>query len=184
VGLVILFEVIAAGLVLSLVTGGSLRRLEQEHLAGEWILLVLLPVQVFWPRLSEAIGLPCAASMIIWLLMMAALAGVLFWNAPRRWMLAFAGLGIAMNVLVIGVNGAMPVSLKAAAELGQPYEATQARLEVGCLHRALDDETKLVFLADVIPVPGPSWHAGVVSVGDLLLAGGLGVWVFRASRRA
>jgi hypothetical protein len=179
---VILFEAILAALVLSLLTGGSLKRLEAEHLTGEWVLLVLLPLQLAWPAIARRIGLPCGLSIIIWLLMMAALAVVLFLNAPRRWMLAFAGLGIALNVLVIGFNGAMPVSLKATSEIGATRSDAGAALESECLHEAIDEDTWLVMLADVIAVPGPAWQRGVVSVGDLLLSFGLAAWVWVGSR--
>lgn len=178
-----MFEIIAAWLLLSLVTGGSLRQLQRERLAGETVLFVVLPLQVLWPAVSARIGLECALSIIAWLLMMAALALVLFYNAPRRWMLAFAGLGIAMNILVIGFNSGMPVSLRAAGELGGSREAARLAMESSCLHRPIEDRTRLTFLADVIAVPGPSWQRGVVSLGDLLLAFGLGGWVFAASRR-
>lgn len=178
----ILFEAIVLSLVLSLLTGGSLKRLQAERLAGEWALLVLLPLQLMWPAIARRVGVPCGLSVIIWLLMMAALAVVLFINAPRRWMLAFAGLGIALNVLVIGVNGAMPVSLKATSEIGATRSDAGAALDSECLHEAIDEDTRLVMLADVIAVPGPAWQRGVVSAGDLLLSFGLAAWVWLGSR--
>jgi hypothetical protein len=121
--------------------------------------------------------------MIIWLLMMACLAGVLLINSSRRWMLAFAALGIAANVLVIGLNGAMPVSMRAVSEIGSTRAAARVTLESECLHEELDSETVVPFLADVIAVPGPPWQRGVISLGDVLLALGLGAWVFAAGRR-
>ncbi|MDZ4179653.1 MAG: DUF5317 family protein [Coriobacteriia bacterium] len=179
----ILFEVILASLLLSLLAGGSLRHLQDEPLTGEWALLLLLPVQMLWPGASQRLGLGCSLSMIVWLLLMASLAVVLMLNAPRRWMLAFAALGIAANILVIGVNGAMPVSLKAGSEIGGTRVAVRADLGEECLHEAMDEATRLPFLADVIAIPGPVWQRGVLSVGDLLLVLGLGAWVFAASRR-
>lgn len=178
----ILFEGILLSLLVSLVTGGSLKRLQQEPLTGEWLLLLVLPVQVLWPGVSESLGLSCALSMVVWLLLMAILASVLMVNAPRRWMLAFAALGIAANVLVIGVNGAMPVSIKAASEIGGARAAARAALGEDCLHAEMDEATRLPFLADVIAIPGPAWQRGVISLGDVLLALGLGSWVFAASR--
>jgi hypothetical protein len=128
---VILAEIVLASLVLSLLTGGSLKRLQDEPLRGEWVLLILLPVQVMWPRIASLIGLAGVASMLIWLLLMALLAGVCFLNAPRRWQLAIAGLGIALNILVIGLNAAMPVSIKAASEIG--YPRAQTRMTISCM---------------------------------------------------
>lgn len=179
----ILAEAILAGLLLSLVTGGSIRSLAKEPLKGEWALMVLFPAQLLWPGISARFGLECALSIIIWLLMMAGLATVLMFNAPRRWMLGFAALGIAANILVIGLNQAMPVDIRAASEIGATRADARKALESDCLHEELTEDTALPILADIIAVPGPSWQRGVLSLGDLLLAFGLGGWVFTASRR-
>ncbi len=176
-------EVILVGLLLGLISGGSLRNLAAEPLKGEWLLLLLLPTQLLWPGVAVRLGLDCSLSIVVWLLLMAGLAVVLMVNAPRRWMLAFAALGIASNILVIGVNQAMPVDIRAASEIGATRVAARQALEVDCLHEELTDVTLLPILADVIAVPGPPWQRGVVSLGDLLLAVGLGAWVLAASRR-
>ncbi|MCK8114568.1 DUF5317 family protein [Anaerosoma tenue] len=179
----ILLEAVVLALLLSLATGGSLRNLEHERLRGEWVLLVLLPVQLVWPRVASLIGVGHDLSLMVWLVMMVALVGVMLANVWRRWILGFAALGIAMNVLVIGLNGAMPVSLRSTSELGAPRDEATASLDADQLHEALHGETLLPQLADVIAVPGPEWQRGVVSVGDILLSLGLAGWVFAASRR-
>jgi Family of unknown function (DUF5317) len=176
-------EVIALGLLLGLLTGGSLRNLATEPLKGEWALLLLMPTQLLWPTVATRFGVECSLSIVVWLLLMAGLAVVLMLNAQRRWMLAFAALGIAANILVIGLNQAMPVSIRAASEIGGRRAAARTSLADDCLHEEMDDNTLAPFLADVVGVPGPEWQRGVVSLGDVLLALGLGAWVFVASRR-
>ena len=178
----ILAAIILAGFVLSLLSGGSWRQLEEEHLRGEWVILLLLPLQILWPSISERVGLNCALSTGLWLAMMVVLAVVLFANTDRRWMLAVAAVGIAMNVLVIGLNGAMPVSLDAAQDIGMMGADATTVLEARCLHDAAGTDTRLFWLADIIGIPGPSMTRGVVSLGDLLLATGLSIWLFIASR--
>ena len=178
----VMAEAILLGLALSIVTGGSLRELSREPLKGEWALLLLLPMQLLWPQVSAQFGLECSLSIIMWLLMMAGLAVVLMVNAPRRWMLGFAALGIASNILVIGLNQAMPVSIEAASEIGDTRQAARTAMKSDCLHEELDSSTILPFLADVVAVPGPPWQRGVLSVGDALLALGLSGWVFMACR--
>jgi len=179
---VIMAEVIIAGLILSLATGGSLRNLAGESLKGEWALLLLLPAQLLWPKAAAHLDLECALSIIIWLLMMSGLAAVLMTNASRRWMLGFAALGIAANILVIGLNQAMPVDIRAASEIGATRVVARESLADDCLHEELTESTRLPMLADVIAAPGPSWQRGVLSLGDTLLALGLAAWVFAASR--
>lgn len=178
----ILAEAILLGLVVGLVSGGRLRNLQLENMRGEWLLMLLLPLQLVWPNVAMRLGLGQGVSVVAWLLMMMALAAVLLLNSSRAWMLAFAGLGIALNILVIGLNGAMPVSTIAVAHAGMDSAAAQQALEAALLHEALGERTVAPWLADVIPVPGPQWQRGVVSVGDILLALGLALWVFCVCR--
>lgn len=176
-------EIIAVVAILSLATGGSPRLLMREPFKGDWALLVLLPVQALWPDLSSRLGINCALSMVMWLLMMIALVVVIALNTGRRPVLAVAALGIAANVLVIALNGAMPVSIEAASEIGGTRAEARAVLAESCLHEEIDAGTRLAVLADVIAVPGPEWQRSVLSIGDVLLSLGLGGWVFAASRR-
>lgn len=178
----ILAETVLVGLLLSLATGGRLRNLAREPLKGELALLILLPVQLSWPVVSGQIGLGCEFSIVAWLTMMAGLALVLMTNAQRRWQLAVAALGIAANILVIGLNQAMPVSINAVSEIGSRRSDARAELAADCLHEEMDEDTDLPFLADVVAIPGPPWQGGVISVGDMLLSLGLAAWVFAASR--
>lgn len=178
----ILLETITFALILSLLTGGSLRNLEHEHLYGERVLFLLLPLQIMWPRVVDLAGLGCAIGLGAWLIMMVVLVLVLVLNVSRRWALAFAAVGIAFNVLVIGFNGAMPVSLRSVSEIGSSRPDALAMLASDCLHEPLQGTSRLAYFADVIAIPGPAWQRGVVSPGDLLLALGLGSWVFVATR--
>ena len=79
-------------------------------------------------------------------------------------------LGLLANALVVGANGAMPVSLDASARAGV---STQALLTGADLrHESSDRRTRLPWLADVVPVPLPV-RAEVISPGDVLVAAGL-----------
>lgn len=179
----ILFEVIAIALIVSLLTGGSIECLKRQTLRGETLLAVLLPLQMLWPLISSALKMRCGLSVAVWLSMMVILVVVLFFNAPGRWVLVLAGVGILMNVLVIGANGAMPVSLPGVSELGVPRSEAIAALHNECLHEAMDESTALTMFADRVVVPGPVWHRSLVSIGDVFLALGLGGWIFSGSRR-
>ncbi len=91
-------------------------------------------------------------------------------NAPGMWI---AGIGILMNFLVIAVNRGMPV-LPASVEIagGDPALVTSGK------HVVLDSSTHLAFLGDIIPLPG-----AVISLGDVFLAIGLGLFVEEQMRR-
>jgi hypothetical protein len=85
---------------------------------------------------------------------------------PALWLVI---AGLAMNLLVIGVNGGMPVSARALEVAG----ARPAGLgEEGTLkHHLMGPDDVLTALADVIGIPEPI--GAVVSVGDLFLYAGV-----------
>lgn len=96
---------------------------------------------------------------------------------PGMWL---AGFGILMNFSVIAANGAMPV-LEAAASAASGFSAEVAITDFK--HIVLGSETRLMFLADVIPVRF-FWGSGtVISLGDVFLAVGLGRFLESELRR-
>ena len=100
---------------------------------------------------------------------MGLIAGFLWGNrAHPGFPLAFAG--VVLNLAVIAVNGAMPVSPRAAAFVG---DAGIGGADLR--HSVADGDTLLPFLGDVIPL-----GTRVVSVGDLFIFAGLGWFLWRA----
>jgi hypothetical protein len=155
--------VIAVSIVVALFRGGKLSNLPDIHADG-------------WPLLFVGFGMQIAANFLpddqqplaVGLLLGSYAALVLMvWMNRREAGMWIAGIGILMNLLVIGLNGGMPV-LDAAVEIagGSPDLALSAK------HVWLNGTTRLPFLADIIPLPG-----AVISLGDVFLAIGLGVFV-------
>jgi hypothetical protein len=88
--------------------------------------------------------------------------------------MAFIAAGAAMNLLVVTLNGGMPVDQAAVAAAG-------ARMPTDRLHVVLTDATILPLLADRIPM---SIFVNVYSVGDVALAlGGFLIPVMAMRRR-
>jgi Family of unknown function (DUF5317) len=85
---------------------------------------------------------------------------------PALWLVI---AGLAMNLLVIGVNGGMPVSASALETAGARPEDLGA--EGSLKHHLMGPDDVLTPLADVIGIPEPV--GAVVSVGDLLLYAGV-----------
>lgn len=94
-------------------------------------------------------------------------------NRERKGMW-LAGLGILMNFSVIAANGGMPVLAEAALAAGG-YEGS-LQVVYGYKHVPLEASTILSFLADVIPVR-LFGQGQVISLGDVLLAVGLGAFL-------
>ena len=86
-----------------------------------------------------------------------------------------------MNFTVIALNGGMPV-LAGAAEVASGFTVREPDLSGTFKHVLLDDESRLTFLADVIPLRLVG-IGEVISLGDIFLALGLGVFLEHELRR-
>lgn len=96
------------------------------------------------------------------------------------WAGRVALVGWALNAAVVAANGAMPVSLHAADEVG--IEVQDVREGFLFEHENADGSTALPFLADVIPIRLGPEHS-VQSAGDLLLLTGIAAAVATGTRR-
>lgn len=173
----LLLDGILLGLVAGFAAGGSLRYLGNTRLHGEPLMLLLLVAQLSVPALADRLDVPKTPALAVWLVTMAGLVFLALWNRNVPGMVLVA-LGISLNVLVIGFNSGMPVSLEAVKWLN-PAAVPAFDL----LHGPLTERTALAALADVVPVPGPSWHRGVASIGDFCLMFGVALFIHEGMRR-
>lgn len=162
------------GLVAGLARGGKLENVTRVHFRRPWLVFVGLAFQVgaevaalFLPGFREGgRGLAVLALsyglLIAFVVMNRALPGALLIAA-----------GLSLNLLVIVLNGGMPVSLRAARAAG--FDAS-GYLASAVKHRVQGPGTLLPFLGDVIPLP---LIQKVVSVGDIVLGAGIFVLVKR-----
>ncbi len=155
--------VLAVALLMGWFGGGSLARLGGVTLRRRRLVVAALLVQVAGSVLGGPfypVSLVASAVLVVSFLAL---------NRGLRGT-GLVALGLLANALVVGANGAMPVSLDASGRAGV---STQALLTGSDLrHEASDSSTRLPWLADVIPVPLPV-RAEVVSPGDVLVAAGL-----------
>jgi hypothetical protein len=169
---------IVGGVLAGLALGGSLRTLGEIRFRW-WPLAILgLALQLI-PARSQSdrwlgVGLLIVSYAILLIFVVA--------NLSHRGF-GLIGIGFVLNLLVISVNGGMPVSDKALHRAaGSRYEAALDRLIVhgGAKHHLQRSGDDLVFLADVYGVPGPV--AQVVSIGDVIAMVGVG-WVMGAATK-
>ena len=85
--------------------------------------------------------------------------------------------GLMMNLAVVALNGGMPVSRDAVRAAGADGVIV---IEDGAKHHLMSNADVLQPLADVIPVPPP--FGVVLSIGDVLLYGGMAWWCFAVTR--
>lgn len=160
--------VIAVGV--GVLRGGSLEQLAETQFRAIPLLIAGIGLQIpfslwspSWVNDVVSLGVLIGSNMLVlsFLVVNRILPGVVI-----------AAVGLVLNLAVISSNGAMPVSPDAARAAG----AGELVISEGAIkHEILDDDTELGFLGDVIPIP---WPGFVISIGDIVLAGGIAVLAY------
>jgi hypothetical protein len=177
----LIVAVIVAGMLVGIALGGDIRTLSELKLRW-WplaligLVLQLVPVPSMDGQLDRwlAVGL-LAASYVVLLAFVAMnirLAGF-----------PVIALGFALNLLVISVNGGMPVTehaIRQAYPSRSATEITRLQEQGGAKHHLARDDDVLLPLADVIPVGAPLHQ--VLSAGDLVFMAGV-FWVIAAATK-
>jgi hypothetical protein len=156
--------VFGLAVVVALLRGGRLSNISEIKLRAWWLLFLGFGMQIAAGFLdSDRSDLATGLVLLSFVPLM-----TVVWlnrNEAGMWI---AGIGILMNFTVIAVNGGMPV-LPEAVELAG---GSANSFTLDAKHVLLTTETRLPFLADIIPLPG-----SVISLGDVFLAVGLGVFI-------
>jgi hypothetical protein len=163
--------VVLVGAVLAgLAFGGSWRRLVELRLRR----LGLVAAAVLAQAGGAAVGLLGVAdestSYVVGLAVSAALTLAFCARNARVAGVPLVTLGLILNAIVVGANGAMPVSIVAAYHARVPIAAISAGTDAR--HEIAGDGTTLRWLGDVVAVPLPV-RPEVVSAGDVLVVAGL-----------
>lgn len=169
--------VLFLALAVAVLRGGRLVNLGDIELRAWWLLVLALALQVATRFLPERAA---TAGVVMVLTSFALLMFLVILNRNKEGML-IAGLGVLMNFTVIAANGGMPV-LAGAAEVASGFTVSDPDLAASYKHIPLDENSRLTFLADVIPLR-LAGIAEVISLGDIFLALGLGVFLERELRR-
>lgn len=167
----VLIALLAGGLAGWLAAGRQLPK--AIDVRGFWWLPVAFGLYWLALRGRDITGLDLSA-----VLMLAANGTILLvlWLNRRKLGSAVIAIGVALNLLVIVANGGwMPLSVsvleasghRPGAEVGDVPDWSKGRVMA-------DEDVRFGFLADRIQKPG----GGVLSVGDLIMAAGIGVFVW------
>lgn len=170
--------VLVISIGMALVRGGRLLNLSEIKLRAWPLLLLGFGMQVVADRLPTDRTWSHDVAVTLIILSFIPLMAIAWLNRHEAGMW-LVGLGVFMNFTVIAINGGMPV-LPEAASLGLGRDITAIDFDALSKHVLLDDSTQLAFLGDVIPV---RVIRNVVSLGDVFLAIGLGVFVEDQMRR-
>ena len=157
-------------------TRGSFRRLSQLQFRHLWVLFLALGVQIaleyvdFPKDRMEDLGVAILLGSYVLIF------GFCWINRKVKGM-TLIGVGIACNVLVIGLNLGMPTTEELRTVNGRDVYVP---IEQTVKHRPEDDETKLAFLGDVMTLPGSPNQ--MFSIGDIIIGLGIVDVCFEASR--
>lgn len=167
--------VIVCAVALTIATGGRLYRLARVHVRGAPVLVAALAAQLV-ALLTTAQGTARFLLVAFSLLCAAAVINA-NWRLPG---VPLLGAGLLLNTVVMTLNGAMPVSLDAAARAG--VAESDLRLTTDPAREEVGPDTRLHLLGDVVPLANPV-RREVVSPGDVLVAAGAGMFVVSSARR-
>ncbi len=159
---------VALGLVAGLVGGGSLRFLRKFALRAPWLGALWVVGSIVATHLHGS------AAVIVLVASTVAGAALAATNALRWPGFAAVALGLTLNALVLGVNGGLPYDPAAARSAGL-VASGPVLLRTDGLTRPFRDGDTLLVLARRIPFAP---LRAVTSVGDLMLALGLGLAMF------
>jgi hypothetical protein len=155
---------IVLGGVVGLATGGRLGNLGEHRLKAWPLLLAGIVVQLLSDRASGDAG-PALLVASYALLLAFTLANI------RLFGMALVAVGLALNLLVIAVNGAMPVRPQAVIDAGIVDDGRElSRIRLKSKHHFERPSDRLMPLADIIPVKP---LREVLSVGDVLMSLGI-----------
>ena len=169
--------VLFLSMTIAILRGGRMVNLGDIHLNHWWLLPLGFILQIgaqFVPRSAASWGVALILLSYVPLLLLV----IINRDRPGLWL---AGLGVLMNFVVIALNGGMPV-LAEAAEVASGFAPGAPEILEGFKHVVLDETSRLVFLADVIPIRIAN-YGQVLSLGDVFLAVGLGRFVEFELRR-
>ena len=156
--------------------GGRLRNF--ERLAVHWwplafvgLILQSFTIASFWGLSPRVTG---AGALLLSYVLLLAFITVNRWIPGAQLM----AIGLLLNLLVVGLNGGMPVTGSAIEAAG----GSVAILEDGgsVKHHLATEDDLLTFLGDAIPIPPPAKL--VLSIGDVLLYTGMAWFVIQVMR--
>lgn len=154
-------------------TGGA--GLSRLRLRAVRLLVVAAAVQIGTPLLLPGSGFARWVALVLTGL----LTGLFLVGNRRVAGAPLVACGLMLNVVVVTVNGAMPVSVSAAKHAGLTRGELGLRGDV--LREPAGASTYVGFLGDVVPLALP-FRPQVVSPGDVLVAAGVGLLLVSAGR--
>ncbi|HEX2040553.1 MAG TPA: DUF5317 family protein [Acidimicrobiales bacterium] len=167
---------VALGIAIGLLMGGRIQHIGERAFQA-------VPLLVVGVGLQLVSGLLTDVSVALVLLSYVPLLAFAVLNL-RIVGMGVVLVGLAMNSLVIAVNGGMPVRRSAVVAAGIAGYDDLPEIRLKGKRHFEDEDDRLMFLADIVPVPP---LREVLSFGDIVMSVGVAdvlVHLLRPARRA
>lgn len=183
----VLFVAVAIGLLIGILTGGSFSGFSVARFRFFPLLIAaaLIQVVIFTPPVGTYEIIHDTGRFIY----MGTLLATLFVLVSNVHIpgLKIVLLGAALNALVIFANGGyMPSPESALREAGRYDHVVQEQADIDAGKRIphtnstiTDEDTRLEYLGDIIAIPEGYPLANVISIGDIFIALGAAIAVYR-----
>ncbi len=170
--MILFLSVILLAVLAGYLAGGRLRNFERLRLRYWWLAPLGLAIQAL-PLPNARHGTDLMVRVLIFgasYLMLLIFAAVNIRTAGMPLLV----VGLALNGLVVLIDGGMPVSRHAVVVSGQSDGLKLLEKDEGTKHHLMTPDDTLTPFGDVIPIPPPIRQ--VASVGDVFVYAGL-VWI-------
>jgi hypothetical protein len=170
-------EALIFSIVIGYILKGSLKNLENVEIRGLYLIFAAFFIE-FIIVMGIRNGILHRGSITFILdLAMYILLFVFTYLNRKSCFIVFMCIGFLLNALPIFLNGgAMPVSLEAVRVAGLTENVTSEGL-----YRLIDENTKLWFLCDIIPLTFLRNFA--ISIGDIIAAIGLMLFIITGMKK-
>lgn len=177
------FEIIILALLVGVIKGGNIGKLEKLHIKGWYLLATSFTIEIASLFLISKTNYNISRILedkfsIIHILVYSLLIIGLFMNRREKGFKIIM-LGSILNFLTILANyGKMPVSIKSLENAGLYNQLTLLYDDRIMTHVLMTENTKLSFLGDIIPIARPYPFPKIISFGDILISIGLFILIY------
>lgn len=166
-------------LLIAKLRGGQLKNIENVEVKGWYLLFISAFIQLYI-SLGKAYNLPYGEKVvseyffILIIISYMLMIITILMNKKKNYMRIFL-IGIILNFIVIAGNGGkMPVSLGGIGSIKE--ESLLPEREFDIKHIGVNENTRFVYLSDIILIPRPYPLPKILSIGDVFLI--LGIFIF------
>lgn len=169
-------EPAALSIILSKLKGGKIGNLENVHIEGVFLIILSAMTQasLSLAKRFELENLYIFLDDYFLYVIVASYALLLIaiiLNIEKNYMKVLF-IGVMLNAAVIAANeGKMPVSMTGIVGINQESVIPERAEDIK--HIGVNQQTKLVYLADIILIPRPYPLPKILSIGDLFIMAGV-----------